>query len=176
MDDARWMVFRRCDDHPVETWFYLNEVDARLAFESVSANWTECFLLRIQDGPSPSWRTPENDRRTARAEMVSCARVVAQEDSRWSRKGYCAICPRELQPEDGFGVVELAEHNFGHGRETLRETMVDAMQYHYALKRIHGFLNSVQFRGWSVETVRAHVMDLVEVALRARGELDDDPV
>lgn len=41
------MVIRKRDDAPVEVIPFEDELDARALYESMSMQWTECYLCRV---------------------------------------------------------------------------------------------------------------------------------
>ena len=47
MDEPTWMVVIKRDSEPVEVTPFDDELDARALYESLSPNWTECYLCRV---------------------------------------------------------------------------------------------------------------------------------
>lgn len=84
---AKWMVARCIEGEKTELWLYIEEMDARIAYEALSLQWNECFLTRIVDGPGPEWRTSDNERSVAEAQRLSCERALLRE---MGRCHYCA--------------------------------------------------------------------------------------
>ncbi len=72
--EARRLVLRSIEGGPPEVWLYVDEIDARIAFETLSAQWNECWLTKIVDGPGPDWRTQENGTKRFEAQLEDCAR------------------------------------------------------------------------------------------------------
>ena len=87
----------------------------------------------------------------------------------WARMQFCGVCPRHIQPNEGFSLIDFVVHQHHHVEDALREAMLDARQFHASLKAIDNFLSQNVVRpnpDPNVEVFRTMIQSYVDQSLR----------